>query len=149
MTALAPGSFFVVALLATAQVTNDNLLKPDPKVWLHYSGSYDSQRHSPLKQINSSNVGSLQVKWIYHMTGAIDLEAVPIVVDGVMYISQWNRVEALDARTGRIIWQYQRQPATRDGSVGWRSTRTRSGSTRVPKCPASGDGLESGRRAGA
>jgi alcohol dehydrogenase (cytochrome c) len=60
-------------------------------------------------------VPSLQVKWIYHMTGAVDLEAVPIVVNGVMYVSQWNRVEALDARTGRIIWQYMRQPQTR----GW------------------------------
>src|SRR5690349_19200726 len=93
--------FLALAFLGTAQVTNENLLRPDPNDWLHYSGSYDSQRHSLLKQINSTNVASLQVKWIYHMTGAVDLEAVPIVVNGVMYVSQWNRVEALDARTGR------------------------------------------------
>ena len=49
------------------------------------------------------------------MTGAVDLEAVPIVVDGIMYVSQWNRVEALDARVGRLIWQYMRPPQTR----GW------------------------------
>ena len=95
--------------------TYQDLLKPDPNNWLHYSGTYDAQRHSLLKQIDTSNVGNLQAQWVYHMTGAVDFEAVPIVVDGIMYISQWNRVEALDARAGRLIWQYLRQPVTK----GW------------------------------
>jgi len=95
--------------------TDQDLLKPSPNNWLQYSGTYDAQRHSLLKQINTSNAGSMQAQWVYHMTGAVDLEAVPLVVDGIMYISQWNRVEALDARAGRLIWQYLRQPATR----GW------------------------------
>ena len=115
-----PASVLVLAAflgcvsLASAQTYQD-LLKPDPNNWLHYSGTYDAQRHSLLKQINTGNVGNLQVQWMYHMTGAVDFEAVPIVVDGIMYISQWNRVEALDARAGRLIWQYLRPPATR----GW------------------------------
>jgi alcohol dehydrogenase (cytochrome c) len=104
-----------LAAACFAQVTDQDLLKPDPKNWLHYSGTYDSQRHSTLKQIHTGNVASLQAKWVYHMAGAVDLEAVPIVVNGVMYVSQYNRVEALDARSGRLIWQYMRQPPNR----GW------------------------------
>ena len=102
------------AVLA-AQVTDKDLLNPDPNDFLLYSGTYDSQRHSLLKQINTSNVGTLQAKWIFHLTGAKDLEAPPIVYKGVMYVGQYNRVHALDAATGRLIWEHMRQPA----SVGW------------------------------
>ena len=102
------------AVLA-AQVTDKDLLTPDPNDFLLYSGTYDSQRHSLLKQINTTNVGTLQAKWIFHLTGAKDLEAPPIVYKGVMYIGQYNRVHALDAATGRLIWEYMRQPP----SVGW------------------------------
>ncbi|HZS52441.1 MAG TPA: PQQ-binding-like beta-propeller repeat protein [Bryobacterales bacterium] len=106
---------WAAACTAAAQVTSEDLLKPNPNNWLTYSGSYNAQRHTLLNQINTSNVANLQAKWIYHMSGAVDFEAVPIVVNGVMYISQFNRVDALDGRTGRLIWQYQRQPPTR----GW------------------------------
>ena len=57
------------------------------------------------------NVGRLQAKWIFHLTGARDLEAPPIVYKGVMYVGQYNRVHALDAATGRLIWEHFRQPA--------------------------------------
>ena len=91
-----------------AQATDP--VKPDPQDWLTYSGQYHAQRHSPLKQITAANVARLQAKWVYHMTGQKDLEATPIVANGVMYISQYNRIDAIDARTGNIIWQFQRQP---------------------------------------
>ena len=98
--------------IALAQITDAELLKPKPENWLHYSASYDSQRHSPLKQITPENVGRLQAKWAYHLVGQQHIQAVPIVADGVMYISQYNRVDALDARTGAQIWQFQRDPVT-------------------------------------
>ena len=63
-----------------------------------------------LTQITAANVGRLQAKWVYHMTGQKDLEATPIVANGVMYISQYNRIDAIDARSGNVIWQFQRQP---------------------------------------
>src|SRR5438270_4936236 len=75
----------------------------DPNNWLTYSGQYHAQRHSPLKQITATNVSRLQAKWVYHMTGQKDLEAVPIIANGVMYVSQYNRIDALDARTGNLI----------------------------------------------
>ena len=94
-------------LAALAQVTDQDLLKPDPSDWLSYSGTYNSQRHSLLKQITPQNVGNLQAKWAYHLVGQQHIQAVPVVADGVMFVSQFNRVDAIDARTGSVIWQYQ------------------------------------------
>jgi alcohol dehydrogenase (cytochrome c) len=109
---------FVCSTLSLAQVTEDQLLKPDPANWVHYSGTYDSQRHSPLEQITPQNVARLQAKWVYHMNQQEAVQAVPIVVDGIMYVSQFNRVDAIDARSGNIVWQYQRQPITRGAQRG-------------------------------
>jgi alcohol dehydrogenase (cytochrome c) len=95
----------------SAQVTIQDLIKADSSNWFNYSGSYGSQRHSALKQIDAGNVGTLAPKWIYHLIGPGHLEAVPIQANGVMYVPQANEVNALDARTGRLIWQYQRGPA--------------------------------------
>jgi alcohol dehydrogenase (cytochrome c) len=98
-----------------AQVTYEDLRKADPKNWLHYNGQYHSQRHSLLKQIHTGNAKDISAKWIFGIPGARRLESVPVVVDGVMYISQPNEVYALDARTGRLIWDYRRQPALQRG----------------------------------
>lgn len=111
--------FVVVALRMTVgQVTDQHLQKPDPNAWLMYSGSYDSQRHSPLRQISPDNVKELRATWVYHMEGQAHVQAVPIVADGVMYVSQFNRLDALDARTGSLVWQYQKQPVTRGAQRG-------------------------------
>ena len=104
---------FSAAAMVAAQVTDQELLNPDPNDWLLYSGTYNSQRHSLLKQITTGNVGTLQAKWVFHMFGAKDLEAVPIVYKGVMYVAQYNRVHALDAASGRVI--HGRTAAPRSG----------------------------------
>src|SRR5262245_47133397 len=93
-----------------AQVTDQDLVKPSPSDWLMYSGTYNSHRHSPLNQITPANAATLQAKWVYHMSQQEAIQAVPIVRNGVMYISQFNRVDAIDARSGSIVWQYQRPP---------------------------------------
>ena len=100
-------SFLLVASAGFTQSYLD-LVKADPNNWFSYSGSYGAQRHSALKQINTGNVDSLIVKWIYHVPKAEELEGVPVVSNGVMYVTQSNEVDALDARSGRLIWQYQR-----------------------------------------
>ena len=102
-------------MLLSAQVTDKKLLEANAANWLHYNGSYDSRRHSPLKQVNVSNVDGLVPKWIFHVPGARNLQTVPIVVDGVMYVTQPNEVYALDASTGRQIWEYHRVPARQKG----------------------------------
>src|SRR5882757_4505515 len=106
------------AVNALAQATDQILLKPDPQDWLMYSGTYNAQRHSLLKQITPANVTSLQAKWVYHMNGQEAIQAVPIVSNGIMYVSQFNRVDAIDARSGNIVWQYQRPPLTRGAQRG-------------------------------
>jgi alcohol dehydrogenase (cytochrome c) len=90
----------------SAQVTDKQLEKPPGSDWFHYNGSYDSQRHSQLNQIKLSNVSALVNKWVYHVPGANNLESVPIVVNGVMYLTQPNAIYALDGRSGRLIWDY-------------------------------------------
>ena len=102
-----------VVATGAAQVVDQNLLKPDPQDWLMYSGTYNSQRHSLLKQVTTANVANLQARWVYHMAGQETIQAVPIVYNGIMYISQFNRIYAIDARSGNIVWQYQRPPLTR------------------------------------
>src|SRR5262245_39145959 len=105
----------IMAASLLAQVTYNDLKQADPKDWLHYNGQYHSQRHSMLKQVNLETVKNLVPKWMFHVPAARRLESVPIVVNGVMYVSQPNEVYALDARTGRKIWEWRREPAIQKG----------------------------------
>ena len=77
--------------------------------WLTYSGSYTSNRNSALKQVNHSNVGQLALKWIHQFEGNHGrVEASPIVRNGIMYVTvPPNRVIALDANSGKVIWKFQ------------------------------------------
>ncbi len=78
--------------------------------WLTYGGTYDEQRHSALTGINTDNVGELGVAWTYELATNRGVEATPIVVDGVMYVtSAWSVVYALDAKTGDEKWVYDPQ----------------------------------------
>src|SRR2546430_15053765 len=107
------------ARLSTQGRTADQMLtNPDPKDWLTYGGTYNSQRYSSLKQITAANASRLQAKWVYHVDGASGMEQTPVVANGVMYISQFNRMDAIDARTGNIIWRYQRPPASASAQRG-------------------------------
>ena len=95
-----------------AQVTSERLLNSakEPQNWLTYSGDYSGRRFSTLDQINLTNVRSLQAKWVYQTAATGKLETSPLVVDGILYATaQDDRAFALDARTGRPIWMYQRQ----------------------------------------
>jgi glucose dehydrogenase len=111
---LALTAFVSGALPAAAQAPAPMPVVPtlasDPANWPTYSGDYSSTRHSPLKQINTTNVKALQAKWVYNMYFQRDLQTHPVVQNGIMYVSAYNRIDALDATTGRVVWQYQRQP---------------------------------------
>ena len=101
----------LIGLLASAglsaQVRHEDIVKPPADNWLSYSGDFSGRRHSELQQITTANVKNLAAKWVHHIDGARRLECVPIVVNGVMYVTNSNEVHALDARTGRRIWRYQ------------------------------------------
>jgi alcohol dehydrogenase (cytochrome c) len=99
----------LVVLPLMGQVNFEQVRKGPDANWLTYAGDYQARRHSPLKQINRRNVATLVSKWTYHVEGANHLEATPLVYDGVMYVTNSNEVHALDARTGRRIWQYHEE----------------------------------------
>src|SRR5882724_6510561 len=81
----------------------------EPGNWLTYSRDYTGRRYSPLDQINTSNVGKLKVAWMRQVNELDGFETSPIVVDGIMFITEPpNMVEALDLRTGRTLWSYSK-----------------------------------------
>ena len=88
-------------------VTYNQIRAGEDANWLTYAGDYRSYRYSPLRQITRENVKSLVPSWVYHVDGATHLEPSPLVYDGVMYITNTNEVDAIDARTGRAIWKYR------------------------------------------
>jgi len=80
----------------------------EPNNWLVYSGSYFSNRHSLLNQITPANARNLELKWMYQAAVQGNWQTTPLVVDGIMYLTQRpNDVVALDAKTGRVFWIYR------------------------------------------
>src|SRR5215475_7423342 len=89
-------------------VTDAMLLKPDPADWLMWRRTYDGWGYSPLDQINKTNVKNLQVAWTWSLTPGAT-ETTPIVHDGVLYVFNYaDKVQAINAATGDLIWQYNR-----------------------------------------
>jgi PQQ-dependent dehydrogenase (methanol/ethanol family) len=79
----------------------------EPGNWLAHGRTWSEQRFSPLNQINESNVSELQLAWYTDLDTNRGQEATPIVVDGILYsTSAWSKVQAVDAKTGRLLWQY-------------------------------------------
>ena len=80
---------------------------PQPGDWRTYNGSDSGNRYSLLKQITTSNVASLKLKWIFPLT-YFGTETTPIAADGFLYVTGQNSVYALDALTGNALWHYSR-----------------------------------------
>lgn len=94
-----------------SQITYDRILHAgnEPGNWLTYSGNYSGHRYSLLDQIQPGNVGRLKLAWVYQTAEMHKVETTPLVVDGIMYISEPpSHVSALDTRTGRLLWKYLR-----------------------------------------
>ena len=116
MTRRTTGAWLIVLSIAAmasrthAQVGPDRLVNAakEARNWLIYSGGYFSQRHSGLTQITPANAKNLELKWMYQAAVAGNWQTTPLVVDGVMYLTQrLNDVVALDAKTGRVFWIYR------------------------------------------
>src|SRR5580700_5689519 len=105
------GAWGFFAANANSQVTAQRLVDSakEPQNWLMYSGDYAGHRFSALEQINTSNASALVPKWAYQTMAGGKFETTPLVVDGILYATgQDDRAFALDAKSGRSIWQYQR-----------------------------------------
>jgi alcohol dehydrogenase (cytochrome c) len=104
---------FALSVIAQAQVQvpfeRIQHAADEPGNWLTYGGNYAGHRHSSLDQLTPANVAGLKPAWIYQSREAGKWEVTPLVVDGVIYISERpNIVTALDGRTGRPLWGYRR-----------------------------------------
>ena len=93
-----------------ADVTFDRIVHADqnPAEWLTYWGDYRANRFRNLSQINDANVGKLHLEWMYQTNSPGAFETMPLVADGVMYLTTPDyAVAAVDARSGRQLWRYQ------------------------------------------
>jgi alcohol dehydrogenase (cytochrome c) len=87
-------------------VTGAMLKHPPDADWLMFRRNYQGWSYSPLHQIDAGNVGNLQLKWAWAMNEGGANEVTPIVHDGIMFLSNTdNIVQALDAKTGKLIWE--------------------------------------------
>ena len=90
-------------------VTDAILQDPDPADWLRWRRDHSANGYSPLDQVNRQNVQKLRLAWAWAMEAG-QQEQEPIVYRGVMYLPHPdNVVQALDARTGALIWEYRRE----------------------------------------
>jgi alcohol dehydrogenase (cytochrome c) len=89
-------------------VTDDMLATPPASEWLGWRRTFDAHGFSPLTQITKTNVTSLRVAWSWSLPPGSN-EGTPLVHDGVLFVhGMGDRVQALDARSGDLLWEYRR-----------------------------------------
>jgi quinohemoprotein ethanol dehydrogenase len=107
------------ALCARAQDDSDLANASQSNEWLTYGHDYAETRFSTLTEINDGNVGELGLAWSFDTDSFRGLEATPLVHDGILYATRpWSSVFALDARTGKVLWDYDPKV---DKSIGWKA----------------------------
>jgi alcohol dehydrogenase (cytochrome c) len=124
-----------LTLAAQGPLDPAKLLEPPTDAWPSYHGDYTGRHYSPLDQVNVENAKNLSLAWLYRTTGSSQgailgglsnppaggrggaatatatppppvIKAMPLMVDGILYLSTPNHVFAIDARTGQQIWHY-------------------------------------------
>ncbi|MBI4902932.1 MAG: pyrroloquinoline quinone-dependent dehydrogenase [Acidobacteria bacterium] len=86
--------------------------------WPSFGNDPGAMRYSPLKQIHTGNAGKLQPAWTFR-TGKPGSEAVPVIVNGVMYVNAPDGVYALVPETGDLLWKYDAFPVAIRGLAYW------------------------------
>jgi alcohol dehydrogenase (cytochrome c) len=104
-------------------ITVEMLANPPDADWLMHYRTYSGWNNSPLTQITTKNAGFLQLKWAWPLEDGMRQQITPIVHDGVMFVStnMSNTVQALDARTGDLLWEHRLGPIATSGQ---NATRT-------------------------
>lgn len=88
-------------------VTDQALRQPQDGDWLTWRRTYNSLGFSPLRQINRENVSALREAWAWVLPTSPN-EITPLVHDGILFIQSANVIQALDGKTGDLLWQYVR-----------------------------------------
>jgi lanthanide-dependent methanol dehydrogenase len=101
----------VLLALPTLALANADVEKniANSKNWAMQAGDMFNQRYSQLKQINTGNVGKMQVAWTFSTGVLRGHEGSPLVIDGKMYLHSPfpNKVFAIDLDTQKILWKYE------------------------------------------
>ena len=94
-------------------VSEAELASPPDGDWLHWRRSPGSNGFSPLSQINSQNVHRLQLAWVWGLPDGSRYRTAPLERDGVLFLTAaGDRVQALDASEGTLLWEYRRNGAS-------------------------------------
>ena len=89
-------------------VTDEMLREPDPDDWISFRNGYALWGYSALDEIDATNVSELRLVWSRAMQLGYQ-EVEPLVHDGVMFLANvQDIVQALDATTGDLLWEYRR-----------------------------------------
>ena len=134
-----------LGLIAQGPLDPSLLTRPPTDAWASYHGDYTGRHYSPLKQVNAANARSLSLAWIYRTPANNDgaiiggsapaqtptgpggppasaagpiIKAMPLMVNGILYLSAPNHVYAVDARTAKPVWHYVRQGRSAIGNRG-------------------------------
>jgi len=103
-------------------VTDEMLRNQDPGDWLMARRNYQGWSHSPLTQVTRDNVKELQLAWVWAMNEGQSNEPSPVVHNGIIYLTNtMNTVQALDARTGDLIWENHLGPNSATGIAAMRN----------------------------
>ena len=94
-------------------LTKEMLRNPDPADWPMHRRNFYGHSYSPLDEINTDNVKNLRLEWVWNMHEG-DSEPAPLVYNGIIYlINPGNVIQALDGKTGELIWEHWTGPANR------------------------------------
>ena len=106
-----PGSALHIAkVVGAVQDKQISTIEDNSGDWLTYGRNYGEERFSPLGQITKENVGQLGLAWSLNLGTKRGIEATPLVVDGIMFISgPWSVVYAINTRNGKLLWTYDPQ----------------------------------------
>jgi len=103
-------------------VTDEMLRNQDPGDWLMARRNYQGWSHSPLTQITPANAKDLQLVWSWGMSEGQGNEPSPLVHNGVLYlVNIQNIVQAIDARSGELIWENHVGPNALIGQAAMRN----------------------------
>jgi len=109
MLGMVAGAQAQVDINSLPSVTDEILANPEPGDWPSYGRTVTNYRYSPLDQVNKDNVGQLQLVWARAMEPG-NMQAAPLEFGGVLFTANpGDVVQAIDAATGQLIWEYRRQ----------------------------------------
>ena len=107
-------------------VTDEMLRNPPDGDWLMFRRNYQGWSYSPLKEINTDNVSRLTLKWMWSMPENGTMEITPMVHNGIIYVwGTGNTIQALNGKTGELLWENRLGPAPRAPGPGPSTEETR------------------------